>query len=161
MPIMKNDAIGDTIFSTILQIRKKNNRADNESIYKQIIKAIDFEDVTKEFFHDMIHTLINDEKMINKRNRNADSYYVNTELVDTGALTNRAVTNKDSNEIENEIVQLAKSAKTDKSKVAVSSLVPRKDKLNQKAKEVNTFLKEKCEESNFDLISYFNISPHR
>ena len=44
------------------------------------------------------------------------------------------VTNKDFNEIANKIVQLAKSAKTDKNKVAISCLVPRKDKLNAKAK---------------------------
>ena len=86
MPIMKNDAIDNKIFSTILDICKKNNRADIDSIYKQIIKTIDFEDVTKEILDDRIHTLINDEKITNKRNRNADSYYLNTELVDTGAL---------------------------------------------------------------------------
>ena len=73
--------------------------------------------------------------------------------------TNDLVTNKDSTEIANKIVQLAKSAKTYKNKVAISSLVPRKDKLNAKVKEVNTFLKEKCEKSNFDLISHFNINP--
>ena len=83
---MKNGAIDNTIFSTILQIRKKNNRADTDGIYKQIINTIDFEDVTKDFLDNRIHTLINDEKIINKRNGNADSYYVNTELVDTGAL---------------------------------------------------------------------------
>ena len=86
MPIMKKDAIDNKIFSTILDICKKNNRADIDSIYKQIIKTIDFEDVTKEILDDRIHTLINDEKITNKRNRNADSYYLNTELVDTGAL---------------------------------------------------------------------------
>ena len=69
------------------------------------------------------------------------------------------VTNKDSNELAKEILQLTKSAKTDKTKVAISSLKAIKDKL--KAKELNTFLKELCEESNFDLISSFNINPHR
>ena len=64
-------------------LAKKNNRADIDSIYKQIIKTIDFEDITKEFLDGRIHTLINDEKILNKRNGNADSYYVNTELVDT------------------------------------------------------------------------------
>ena len=57
----------------MLQIRNKNIRADTDSIYKQIIKNINFEDVTNEFLDDRIHTLINDEKIINKRNRNADS----------------------------------------------------------------------------------------
>ena len=73
--------------------------------------------------------------------------------------TNDLVTMKESNEIAKEIVQPAKSAKTDKNKVVISSLVPRKDKLNAKAREVNTFLKEKCKESNFDLIYHFNINP--
>ena len=86
MPIMKNDAVDNTIFSTILHMHKKNNRADIDSIYKQVVKSIDFEDVTNKFLEDRIQTLINDEKIINKRNRNADSYYANTELVDTGAL---------------------------------------------------------------------------
>ena len=54
---MKNDAVDNTIFSTILQTRKKNNRADIDNIYKQIIKTTDFEDVTKEFLDDRIHTL--------------------------------------------------------------------------------------------------------
>ena len=76
MPIMKSDAIDNTIFSTILQIRKKNNSANINSIYRQMIKTIDPEDVTKEFLDDKIHSLINNEK-INKRNRNADSYYIN------------------------------------------------------------------------------------
>ena len=52
---MTNDTIGNTIFSVLLQIRKKNNRADTDSIYKQIIKTIDFEDVTREFLDEIIH----------------------------------------------------------------------------------------------------------
>ena len=49
---------------------------------KEIKKSLDLEDVTKEILDDRIHTLINDGKIINKLNRNADSYYVNSELVD-------------------------------------------------------------------------------
>ena len=79
---MANDKIDNEIFVTILRIRKNNNRADLDSIYKEITKSIDFEDVTKEFLDDRIHTLINDGKIINKLNRNANSYYVNSELVD-------------------------------------------------------------------------------
>ena len=74
------------ITSSILQIRKINNRADIDSIYKHIIKTNDFEDVAKEFLDDRIHTLINDEKITNKRNPNDDTYYVNTDLADTRAL---------------------------------------------------------------------------
>ena len=79
---MANDKIDNEIFVTILRIRKNNNRADLDSIYKERTKSIDFEDVTKEFLDDRIHTLINDGKIINKLNPNADSYYVNSELFD-------------------------------------------------------------------------------
>ena len=70
---MANDKIGNEIFVTILRIRKINNRANFDSIYKKI---------KKEFPGDGIHALINDGKIINKLYRNADSYYVNSNLVD-------------------------------------------------------------------------------
>ena len=54
------------ILVTILRIRKSNNRANLESIYKEIKKSLDFQDVTKEFLDDRIHTLINNDKIINK-----------------------------------------------------------------------------------------------
>ena len=57
---MANDKGDDTIFSVILQIRKNHNQADVGSIHKQIIKIVDFENVTKEFLDDRIHTLITD-----------------------------------------------------------------------------------------------------
>ena len=79
---MANDNIDNQIFLNIFNIRKKNNRADLNSIFKEIVKSLDFEHVTKEFLDDRIHTLINDGKIINKINRNADSYYVNSELID-------------------------------------------------------------------------------
>ena len=79
---MGNDKIGNVIFVTILRIRKNNNRADHDSIYKGIKKSLDLEDVSKEILDDRIYTLINDGKIINGLNRNADSYYVNSELVD-------------------------------------------------------------------------------
>ena len=43
-----------------------NNRADADSIEKQIIKIVDFENITKEFLDDIIHTLITDGKIIDK-----------------------------------------------------------------------------------------------
>ena len=45
---MANDKIDREIFITIVR-RRKNNRADFDSIYKEIKKSLDFEDVTKEF----------------------------------------------------------------------------------------------------------------
>ena len=80
---MATDKIDDAIFSIILQIRKNNNRADVNSIHKHIIKIVDFEDVTKEYLDERIHTLITDGKIINKINRNADSYYVNEKDIES------------------------------------------------------------------------------
>ena len=80
-----NDNIDNQIFLNIFNIRKKNNRADLDSVYKEIVKSLDFEHDTKEFLDDRINTLVNDGK-INKINRNADSYYVNSELVDLETL---------------------------------------------------------------------------
>ena len=79
---MANNKIDNEIFVTILRIRKNNNRGDRDSIYREIKKSIDFEGVTKEFLDDRIHTLINYGKIINKLNRNADSYYANSNLID-------------------------------------------------------------------------------
>ena len=63
---MANDNIDNQIFLNIFNVRKKNNRADLHSIYKEIVKSLDFEHATKEFLDDRIHTLINDGKIINK-----------------------------------------------------------------------------------------------
>ena len=52
---MANDKIDNEMFVTILRIRKSNNRADLDSIYKEIKKTLDFEDVTKEFIDDRVH----------------------------------------------------------------------------------------------------------
>ena len=82
---MANDNIDNQIFLNIFNIRKKNNRPDLDSIYKEIVKSLDFEHVTKEFLDDRIHILINYGK-INKINRNADSYYINPELIDLETL---------------------------------------------------------------------------
>ena len=83
---MANNKIDDTIFSIVLQIRKNDNRIDVDSIHKQIIKTVDFENITKEFLDDRIHTLITDVKIITKIDRNADSYYIHEKDIDTESL---------------------------------------------------------------------------
>ena len=65
---------------------KNHNRANAHSIHKQIIKTVDFENITEEFLGDRIQTLITDGKIINKMNRNADSYHVNEEDINTELL---------------------------------------------------------------------------
>ena len=83
---MANSKIDDTIFSVIIQIPKNHNRADVDSIHKQIIKTIDLENITKGFLDGRISTLITDEKIIKVINRNADSYYVNEKDISTESI---------------------------------------------------------------------------
>ena len=75
--------------------------------------------------------------------------------------TNDLSSNKNSDEIADEIVNFAKSIKTDENNIVISSIVPRKDRLNNKAKEVNLHFKEKCEANNLSLIEHHNINPYR
>ena len=43
----------------------------------------------------------------------------------------------------------------------VSSIVARKDRFNNKAKDVNENLQHKCEEHNLQLMQHHNINPFR
>ena len=67
----------EMIVDVITNLRKKHNRADCESIHKEIIKIADFSNISKEDLMNRINILLIDEKILNKRNRNLDSYYVN------------------------------------------------------------------------------------
>ena len=49
---------------------------------------------------------------------------------------------KEPKNVANDVMQLAKSVKTNVNKVAFSRILPRKDKFNSKAKEVNTHLQD-------------------
>ena len=75
--------------------------------------------------------------------------------------TNDLPDNKNSDEIANEIVGFANSIKTSENNVVVSSIASRKDRFNNKAKEVNKNLKDKCEEHDLQLIKHNNINPFR
>ena len=75
--------------------------------------------------------------------------------------TNDLAGNKNSDEIANKIVKFANSIKRSENNVVVSSIVAGKDRFNNKAKEVNKNLKNKCEEHNLQLIQHHNINPLR
>ena len=66
------------IFTVINDLKKTLKCPDIDSIYKEIIKTIDFEDTTKDDLQDRINVLLINEKLINKNlNRNLNSYSVN------------------------------------------------------------------------------------
>ena len=75
--------------------------------------------------------------------------------------TNNLSSDKEPKDTTNDIIQLAKSVKTDANKVAVSSILPRKGKFNGKAKEVNTHLQDICSANNLHLIIHRNVKPYR
>ena len=68
---------------------------------------------------------------------------------------------KEIKDIENDTVQLAKSIKTDATKVAVASILPRNSIFNSKAKEIKTHLQDIYSTNNLLLITNSNIKPHR
>ena len=65
------------IFTVINDLKKKRKPADTDSIHKEIIKTIDFKDTTKDDLQDRINILLINEKLINKINRNLNSYSLN------------------------------------------------------------------------------------
>ena len=60
--------------------------------------------------------------------------------------------------IADDIVTLARSLKTDSTEVIVSGIVPRRDKLDEKRKEVNSYLNRKLNEINLGFIDNGNIN---
>ena len=67
-------------------------------------------------------------------------------------------TNDLAKDIANVIMQLAKPEKTDANKVAVSSILPRKDKFNSKAQEVSRNVQDIYSTNNLPLITHININ---
>ena len=67
--------------------------------------------------------------------------------------TSNLKNNKAPSDIASEIMQLANAIK-----VAVSSLIPRGEKLSEKAKKVNIDLQEKSTAENFAIIQHTNIN---
>ena len=70
-------SLDQNIFTVINDLRKKPKRADIDSIRKEIIKTTDFKDTTNDDLQDRINILLINEKLINKINRNLNSYFVN------------------------------------------------------------------------------------
>ena len=60
----------------INRITGQNQRADRNSLHKEIIKTIDFEKISKSFLDDRINMLIQNDNIINKLNRNKDSFRI-------------------------------------------------------------------------------------
>ena len=68
------NALDHSIYSAINRIRGQNNRANRNSVHKEIIKKTDFEKIDKNFLDDRINILIQNDKIVNTVNRNKDSF---------------------------------------------------------------------------------------
>ena len=75
------------IFTVKNDLKKKQKRADIDSIHKDIRKTIDSKDTTKDDLQDRINILLINEKLINKINRNLNSYSVNEANTNTEYVT--------------------------------------------------------------------------
>ena len=73
--------------------------------------------------------------------------------------TNDLKKENSANEISNDIAEVALLCKSDNNNVLVPGIVPRSDKLNAKAIEVNRNLKSECRRRNIGFISNSNITP--
>ena len=74
--LKRNCYIGIFQYSAINRIRGQNKRADRNNVHKEIIKTIDFEKISKKFLDDRINMLIQNDKIINRLNRNKDSFCI-------------------------------------------------------------------------------------
>ena len=82
IPLLEVNALSNEVFFAINRIRHLwRQRADTNSIFEEITKIEQYKSITKEFLQDHIDKLI-DEKIINKINRDKNSYKVNIELID-------------------------------------------------------------------------------
>ena len=79
------------------------------------------------------------------------------DLVILHAGTNNLRENTSAENIANEIVKLSTKLKTDKNEIIVSSIIERRDNMQDKVKQVNHFLNIKCQEQNLPFIINDNI----
>ena len=68
--------LDQSIYSAINKIRGQNKRADRNSVHKEIIKTIDFGKISQDFLDNRINMLIQNDKIINRLNRNKDSFRI-------------------------------------------------------------------------------------
>ena len=72
----------NTVFTAINKIRRNRQRAEINAIFKEIIKNDHYKDMDKDILALQINILITEEKILNKINKNKNSYKVNKIKVD-------------------------------------------------------------------------------
>ena len=75
--------------------------------------------------------------------------------------TNDLRSSQDPETIAKNIIDIAKNSTTNKNEILVSSIVPRRDNLNGKGRQVNNILQKLCVENNFAYVNHDNIKPRK
>ena len=74
--------LDNTILYVIKKIKNQHQRADIESIFDEVTKTIDFQHITKDSLNDRVNQLLQSNRLINKINRNKDSFFLNEDTID-------------------------------------------------------------------------------
>ena len=75
--------------------------------------------------------------------------------------TNDVRSGQDPETIAKNIIDIAKNSTTNKNEILVSSIVPRRDNLNGKGRQVNNILQKLCVENNFAYVNRGNIKQRQ
>ena len=75
--------------------------------------------------------------------------------------TNDLKTSTDPEQIVENIINLAKSMKTDTNNVIISKPTPQNDQLNRKSKNLNAVLSRECNKRNICIINHDNMNAQR
>ena len=81
----KLNTLNANIITIIDKLKNQNKRADVVSIHKRLVKTTSMQDLTKEDSLKKVHDLETEGKILNKLNRNKDSFHVSKDIVDAFA----------------------------------------------------------------------------
>ena len=70
------NTLNANIIAIINKLKNQNKRADIYSIHKQLVKMTSMQDLTKKDLLKKVHDLETEGKIVNKLNRNKDSFHV-------------------------------------------------------------------------------------
>ena len=74
--------LDNTILCVIKKIKNQHQRPDIERIFDEVTKNIDFQHITKDSLNDRVNQLLQSNRLINKINRNKDSFFLNEDTID-------------------------------------------------------------------------------
>ena len=74
--------LDNIILYVIKKIKNQHQRADIESIFDEVTKTIDFQHITKDSLNDRVNQLLQSNKLINKINRDKDSFFLHKDIID-------------------------------------------------------------------------------